>query len=242
MDPGGGRRNLTSGLVTARRTEFGRQASTQRLVLRGVLALGALAAISAGIGAMSGAIRDIPGSPYTGTATFSPLEPIRERFDSRRGDSELVLLQADRAAGILDVSTRFGVPSPLATIIFDAALSEGLDPELAFRLVRVESNFNPRARSSANAFGLAQVQLPTARHYEPRITEAELFEPRRNLRIGFRYLHDLSTRYGDDMRLALLAYNVGPARLDEILEGGRTLTGRYAASVLGGYSFKAKTD
>jgi hypothetical protein len=228
--------------VTARRTQFGRLATTQRLVLRGLLALGALAGLSAGIGALSGAIPDVPGAPYTGTASISALEPIRQRLDSRRGDAELGLLEEDRTAGILDVSTRFKVPVPLATIIFDAALSEGLDPELAFRLVRVESNFNPRARSVADAFGLAQVQLATARHYEPRITEAQLYEPRRNLRIGFRYLYDLSTRYGDDMRLALLAYNVGPARLDEILEDGRTLTGRYAASVMGGYFFRAKTD
>lgn len=228
--------------MTGRRTEFGRVAITQRLVRRGILALGALAAVSAGVGAMARSIPDVPGAPYTGTATISALEPIRQRLDSRRGDRELVLLEEDRASGILDLSTRFTVPSPLATIIFDAALSEGLDPELAFRLVRVESNFNPRARSSAHAIGLAQVQLPTARHYESRITETQLFEPRRNLRIGFRYLRDLSERYGDDMRLALLAYNVGPARLDEILEGGQTLTGRYATSVLGGYPFRVKTD
>jgi hypothetical protein len=44
------------------------------------------------------------------------------------------------------------------------------------------------------------------------------------------------------MRLALMAYNVGPARLNEILEGGRTPTGRYATSVLGGYSFKVRSD
>lgn len=201
-----------------------------------------LVVLSAGIGALTRAIPDIPGAPYTGTATFSALDPIRERLDSRRGDVELDFLEEDRASGILDLSKRFGVPADLAAVIFDAALAEGMDPELAFRLVKVESNFNPRARSSADAIGLAQVQLPTARAYQPRITEAQLFEPARNLRIGFRYLRDLSDRYGDDMRLALLAYNVGPARLTEILEGGKNPTGRYAATVLGGYSFRAKTD
>ena len=111
----------------------------------------------------------------------------------------------------------------------------GLDPELAFRLVKVESNFNPKARSIADAFGLTQVQLATARHYEARITEKDLYQPQKNLRIGFRFLRDLHDRYGNNMRLALQAYNVGPGRLQEILDGGRKPAETYASSVLEGY-------
>jgi len=233
---------MTSGIVNVQRSEFGRVASTQRVALRGLLLLGCLAGLSAGVGMVTRGIPDAPGAPYTGTATLSPLEPIRQRLDAERGTTELALLEEDRESAITILSTQFDVAEQLATVIFDAALSAGIDPELAFRLVRAESNFNPKARSSADAIGLAQVQLPTARHYESRITEAQLFEPVRNLRIGLRYLRDLNDRYGDDMRLALLAYNVGPTKLAEILEGGRNPTGRYAATVLAGYSFRARTD
>jgi len=221
---------------------LGRVASPQRLIFRGAVFLAVLTAVTAGAGRISRAIDDVPGAPYTGRATFSPLDQLQQRLDSRRGDTELGVLAGDRAKAIAQLGARYGVGPELASVIFDAAVAEGLDPELAFRLVKVESNFNPRARSTAAALGLAQVQLPTARYYEPRITEAGLFEPARNLRIGFRYLRDLTDRYGGDLRLALLAYNVGPGRLNEILEGGTNPTGKYAATVLGGFSYRTKTD
>jgi soluble lytic murein transglycosylase-like protein len=85
------------------------------------------------------------------------------------------------------------------------------------------------------------VQLGTAVHYDSKITEKDLYDPRKNLRIGFRYLRDLHDRYGN-MRLALLAYNVGPSRLKEILDGGKKPTGAYATTVLNGYRTGARSD
>jgi soluble lytic murein transglycosylase-like protein len=220
---------------------FGRRSVTQRLVLRGVGFLAALIAVSAAVGSLTRA-SNRSGEPYTGTAAVSALGAFRERLDPVRGEIELRSLERERVNGILNLASRFTVPVPLATSIFDAAEAEGLEPELAFRLVKVESNFNPRARSSADALGLAQVQLATARHYDPRITEAQLLDADRNLRIGFRYLRDLTVRYRNDLRMALLAYNVGPSRLNEILEGGRQPTGRYAARVLDGYTYRPRGD
>jgi soluble lytic murein transglycosylase-like protein len=159
-----------------------------------------------------------------------------------QGETEIRSLQLDRANAILEFSSRFRIPADLATVIHDEAVRAGLDPDLAFRLVRVESNFNPNARSVAQALGLAQVQLATARHYDRRITEKDLFDPQHNLRIGFRYLRDLNDRYGNNMRLALLAYNVGPSRLQEILDGGRNPVGTYASAVLKGYPMGPRVD
>jgi soluble lytic murein transglycosylase-like protein len=222
--------------------EFGALGTTQRLMLRGLLFLLALIGLSAAVGGMSRASAGRAESLYTGTAILTELRELRQRLDVARGELELVSIERDRVNGILDLAARFKVPADLATLIYDVAQREGLDPELAFRLVRVESNFNPRARSHAAAFGLAQVQLATARHYEPNITEEQLLEPERNLRIGFKYLRHLTLRYQNDLRLALLAYNVGPSRLNEILEGGKTPTGKYAAQVLDGYTFRATGD
>ena len=214
-----------------------RPASSQQLVLHGVVIVAVLGLVSAAVGgAFSKASADRSGTLYTGTAVMSQLQQLRSSLDMALGDKELMALELDRAKALLIYSSRYRVPADIAGLVYDAALREGLDPELAFRLVRVESNFNPRARSNAAAFGLAQVQLPTARHYQPGITAAQLFEPERNLKIGFRYLRELHSRYVGDMRLALLAYNVGPARLSEILEGGGNPPGQYASSVLDGYS------
>jgi len=224
------------------RAAFGRVAQTQRLVLRGAAVLLALVAGAGLLGVLTRTLADEGGTPYTGTAAVSALGTFRDRLRAPHGEQELRALERERINGILDLAARFSVPPALATSIYDAAEAEGLEPELAFRLVRVESNFNPRARSSADALGLAQVQLATARHYDRRITEAQLLEPDRNLRIGFRYLRDLTVRYDHDLRMALLAYNVGPSRLNEIIEGGRQPTGRYAALVLEGYAGRPRGD
>jgi soluble lytic murein transglycosylase-like protein len=190
-------------------------------------------------GAVGGVFRTGQASdavPYTGTAGVSELDELRRSLALAIGESELQSLQLVRANAILEFSSRFSIPADLAAVIHDEAVRAGLDPELAFRLVKVESNFNPRARSAAQAFGLAQVQVATARYYDPRITEEDLYDPRKNLRIGFRYLRHLHDRYANNMRLALLAYNVGPSRLQEILDGGRKPVGAYATAVLNGYS------
>jgi hypothetical protein len=219
-------------------------ATTQRLVLRGLLFLFVLVVVSATVGGVMRASpeKDAAQSPYTGTAILTELRELRQRLDMTQGELELVSVERDRVNGILALAAQFLVPATLATTIYDAAQREGLDPELAFRLVKVESNFNPRARSQAAAFGLAQVQLPTARHYDPTITEEDLYDPEKNLRIGFRFLRDLTVRYQNDLRLALLAYNVGPGRLKEILDTGRTPTGQYATRVLEGYTYRPRGD
>ncbi|MBI2537073.1 MAG: transglycosylase SLT domain-containing protein [Gemmatimonadetes bacterium] len=141
-------------------------------------------------------------------------------------------LELQRARALLDLSSRYQVPSDLVALIYDTALREGLDPDLAFRLVKVESYFNPRATSSAQAIGLAQVQLRTARFYQPGITLKRLYDPATNLTIGFRYLHDLIDTYQGDLRLALLAYNRGPAKVNQLLGVGQEPGNGYAASVL----------
>jgi soluble lytic murein transglycosylase len=44
----------------------------------------------------------------------------------------------------------------------------------------------------------------------------ELFDPLVNLDLGCRYLRRMLDRYGD-VRLALMAYNAGPGRVDQWL-------------------------
>lgn len=56
-----------------------------------------------------------------------------------------------------------------------------------------------------------------------------------NLRLGFRYLKDLMVQFDHDSHLALLAYNRGPGRVEEILsEGGNPRNG-YSSAVLKAY-------
>src|SRR5574341_888698 len=178
--------------------------ATQRLMLRGLalfvaslLLVSTVRALAARGGAREG------GAAYTGTAIVRVLTDLRSSLDRTSGELELMQLELRRARALLDFSSRYQVPSDLAAQIYDTALREGLDPDLAFRLVKVESDFNPKATSTAAAIGLAQVQLRTARFYHRGVTLQQLYDPAINLSVGFRYLHDLLGTFQGNLRLAL---------------------------------------
>jgi soluble lytic murein transglycosylase-like protein len=129
---------------------------------------------------------------------------------------------------------RYGIARELAEKILDVALAEGLDPELAFRLVRVESGFEPRARGPAGALGLTQLMLGTARSIDRSVdTRAEVLDPGTNLRLGFRYLRQMIERYDGDVRLGVLAYNRGEVAVDRALKRGHDPENGYSRKVLG---------
>jgi soluble lytic murein transglycosylase-like protein len=135
--------------------------------------------------------------------------------------------------GPVAFAARYRISPQLARTIQDAAEAEGLDPDLGFRLVRAESNFNPRARSHAGALGLTQLMPNTARWLNRGMTSPErIMQPEANLSAGFRYLRRLIDKY-DDLRLALLAYNRGEGAVDRDLRRGRNPENGYSRRVLG---------
>lgn len=136
------------------------------------------------------------------------------------------------------MASRYRVTHTMARMIHDAAVAEGLDPELAFRLIRVESVFDPDAVSRGGAVGLVQMMPGTARTLDPEIdTRRELLDPRTNMRLGFAYLRDMIERYqehGDDaVRLGVLAYNRGEVAVDRALRRGADPENGYGPRVLG---------
>ena len=92
------------------------------------------------------------------------------------------------------------------------------------------------------AIGYTQVLPSTARLYEPGLTTSQLYERGTNLRLGFRYLRDLLERYEGNpdakLRLALLAYNRGPGKVQELLDAGKDPQNGYAAALMKGYRRK----
>lgn len=129
---------------------------------------------------------------------------------------------------------RYGISTDLARTIVEVALAEGIDPELAFRLVRIESRFVTRARGPQGSLGLAQLMPSTARMLDRSLrTDAQIMEPRTNLRLGLRYLRTLIRRYDGDVRLGLLAYNRGEGTVDRVLRSGRDPENGYSHKVLG---------
>ena len=121
----------------------------------------------------------------------------------------------------------------LAEDIHEAAEDNGIDPEVAFGLVRAESSFRNQATSTVGAVGLTQLMPATARWLEPGVTRSELRDPETNLRIGFKYLRQLIDKYEGDVDLALVAYNRGPGTVDKALKRGRDPDNGYADFVRG---------
>ena len=97
------------------------------------------------------------------------------------------------------------------------AESYRLDPYLVLALIREESRFNPRARSSSYARGLMQIISPTAkilcRQLGLKFSTSNLYTPSINIKMGTYYLESLIRRFNGRVELALAGYNGGPGRV-----------------------------
>lgn len=111
-----------------------------------------------------------------------------------------------------------GLPAQAKSVPYQScfkrsAANYNLTTVLLQAVAATESNYNPNARSHANAHGLMQIQWPgTARHLG--VTRVgQLYQPCNNIELGARYLRELLDRYASDERRALAAYNYGPGRI-----------------------------
>lgn len=98
----------------------------------------------------------------------------------------------------------------LSEMLTVAGAAHNLDVDLLASVVKAESNGNSRAVSRAGAQGLMQLMPATA----AQLGVHNSFQPDENVRGGSAYLDALLTRYGDNLALALAAYNAGPEAVD----------------------------
>jgi soluble lytic murein transglycosylase-like protein len=160
---------------------------------------------------------------------------VREAEPARKAAADAEAEAAQKAEQLAEKYRRMGydVSDRLARQIHEAATENGIDPGIAFGLVRTESGFRNAATSHVGATGLTQLMPATARWMEPGTTRADLRNSETNLRIGFRYLRRLVRKYDGDTTLALLAYNRGPGTVDRLVRRGRDPDNGYADMVRG---------
>ncbi len=121
----------------------------------------------------------------------------------------------------LDLFPRSKAPA-LAAHILTLARKYRFDPAFILSVIQVESSFRVKIQSFAGAIGLMQLMPATAevvakRHGIPYNGARSLNDPFTNVSLGVAYLSYLRDKYrGQSPYYHIAAYNLGPARLNEL--------------------------
>jgi soluble lytic murein transglycosylase-like protein len=102
-------------------------------------------------------------------------------------------------------------PPELARMIDSTAHAQSVDPGVVREVARQESGFQPCAVSPKGAEGLMQLMPAIQVSFDVR----NPFDVQESLTAGTKLLKQLLDRYNGDLKLALSAYNAGPARVDQ---------------------------
>ena len=124
--------------------------------------------------------------------------------------------EAQVAAELAAITTRYRdlVNTPekqrIMKIVYKLAPKFGIQPGLAFAVIRAESNFDVNALSDKNAQGLMQLIPETA----ARFRVSKPFDAEQNIRGGLSYLQWLLAYFQGNVPLVLAAYNAGEGTVE----------------------------
>lgn len=112
---------------------------------------------------------------------------------------------------------RMRYPTPLLSVIQEAAQQQNLPYEWTLGLIRQESRFIPAANSSVGAQGLMQLMPQTASWMARKLgltgyKSHKIGDIEMNLLLGTAYLRSLYDSLEENLPLATAAYNAGPVR------------------------------
>lgn len=90
--------------------------------------------------------------------------------------------------------------------------NSNLNVSMVLSVIKAESNFNEHAKSNSDAYGLMQLQLPTAiemaKKLNLEVNLEDLYNPEINIKLGINYLNYLFQIF-EDKQLVLMSYNAG---------------------------------
>jgi soluble lytic murein transglycosylase-like protein len=92
------------------------------------------------------------------------------------------------ALGIFSAPAPAGAHAPILVLVDKHASANGIPAAFARAVVRIESNFNPKATGRQREVGLMQIKYETARGIGFAGTREQLYDPDTNLQWGMKYL------------------------------------------------------
>lgn len=109
-------------------------------------------------------------------------------------------------------------PTPYWPEIKAASAANGLDPYMVASLIRQETEFNPKAISGSDAYGLMQLLPRVGRQMARQLgmryfRTDDLLNPDINIELGTRYLKQMLDEFGGTPEYAFAAYNAGDNRV-----------------------------
>jgi soluble lytic murein transglycosylase len=136
-----------------------------------------------------------------------------------------LLVDLARAAGDQDLGMRavrtaaqrgFILPERGYPVLNVPVVPGAAEPAFVLSIARQESNFDPRAQSGARAMGMMQLLDGTGRDTARLLGEDystdRLFDGTFNMKLGSRYLGDMTGAFGGSYAMAAAGYNAGPGR------------------------------
>ena len=132
----------------------------------------------------------------------------------------LLLLGIDKLYGFIMLKL---YPKDYSEFVEKYCAEYSVSENFAYALIKCESNFDPKAKSSAGAMGLMQLTPETFSYLSEKLTgealdEARILEPELNIRFGTYYISYLSEKFEGEKSLVIAAYNAGPAKVEEWLK------------------------
>lgn len=150
-------------------------------------------------------MRDTYGSPY-GAGQTTAAQSFPEIFEN--------------------AASKVNAPESMDAIFEEAAQTYQVPVELLKAVGKVESNFNPKAVSSAGAQGVMQLMPGTAKELGVK----DPFDARSNIMGGAKYLAQKLKKYNGNIDLTLAAYNAGSGTVAKY-GGVPSFTRKYIAKV-----------
>jgi soluble lytic murein transglycosylase-like protein len=117
-------------------------------------------------------------------------------------------------------------------IVHAAAREHGLPPDIVNGIIWVESRFVPTALGQKGPRGLMQIMPRTGRELARQLGRSYApYDPDFNIHAGSLYFARMVHRFDGNLRLALAAYNIGPAVVDRWMRDAEPLPGHSNAYV-----------